>query len=255
MIIEQLEAIGLTNGEARVYKALSEIGVSSVGPISDNSKVHRSIIYQILEKLIEKGIVSVITEDKVKKYQAAPPNVLLQFVEQEQKDLEDKKKSLVEVFPLITQLQASGKRASATLYSGFQGLLTATFNILDRLKKGEEYYMVNIPAVQPEYHHTMWEKFQMMREKKKINGKQLYNPDVSDETLKIRNSHKGMDARRMSVNFKSPPTYYFVYKDVTVIALSQGTTPLAVEIVNQEIADGFRAYCDWLWKQSKPFKA
>jgi HTH-type transcriptional regulator, sugar sensing transcriptional regulator len=254
-MISQLEAIGLTNGEARVYKALSEIGTSSVGPICDTSKVHRSIIYQILEKLLEKGIVSSISENNVKKYQAASPKVLLQFVEQEQEHLEDKKKSLVEIFPLITQLQASGKRASATLYSGFNGLLTATFNILDRLKEGEEYYMVNIPAVQPETHHTMWEKFQMIRDEKKIKGKQLYSPKVSDEILKMRTSHKGLDARRMPIDFQSPPTYYFVYKDVTVIALSQGTTPLAIEIISQEIADGFRAYCDWLWKQSKPFKS
>ena len=220
-IIESLESIGLTNGEARVYKALCEIGVSSAGPICDASKVHRSIIYQILEKLLEKGIISCITENNTKKYQAAPPNVLLQFVEQEQEDLENKKENLIKLFPEITQLQTAGKRASATLYSGFQGLLTATFNILDKLKSDEEYYMVNIPAEQPEYHHAMWEKFQKIRAKKKIKGKQLYNPKVSDEVLKKRNSHKYLDARRMPIDFKSPPTYYFVYKNITVIALSQ----------------------------------
>ena len=118
-MIEQLEAIGLTNGEARIYKALCEMGVSSVGPICDLSKVHRSIIYQILEKLIDKGIVSVIVEEGTKRYQAASPKMLLHFVEQEQKELEDKKKNLMEIFPLISQLQVTGKRASATLYSGW----------------------------------------------------------------------------------------------------------------------------------------
>lgn len=253
-MIEQLEQIGLTNGEARVYKALCEIGASSVGPICDASKVHRSIIYQILEKLIEKGIVSVITEENTKIYQAAPPNMLLQFVEEEQSELENKKKNLINLFPLITQLQTSAKRSSATLYSGFSGAATATFNIIDRLSKGESYYMINIPATQPAYHHALWEKFQRMRAKKGIIGKQLYHPNVDDETLRIRNQHKGLDARRMPINFESPPTYYFVYKDVTVLAISQGPTPLAVEIINQEIADGYKAYCDWLWKQSKPYK-
>jgi len=253
-MLEQLEAIGLTNGEARVYKALCENGASSVGPICGISKVHRSIIYQILEKLIDKGVVSFIVKDKTKIYQAAPPNQLLQFVEEEQSELENKKKKLIEIFPLITQLQATGKRANATLYSGSQGLFTATFNILDRLKKGEYYYMVNIPAVQPSYHHAMWEKFQRIRSERGILGRQLYNSAVDDKTLKTRNAHKGVDARRMPIKFETPPTYYFIYKDVTVIALSQGATPLAVEIVNQEIADGFRAYCEWLWKNSKPFK-
>jgi hypothetical protein len=114
--------------------------------------------------------------------------------------------------------------------------------------------MVNIPAYQPESHHTMWEKFQMIREKKKIKGKQLYNPQVSNDVLKLRMSHKFLDARRMPIDFHSPPTYYFVYADTTVISLSQGSSPIAIEIVNKEIADGFRTYCNWLWKQSKPFK-
>lgn len=253
-MIKELEAIGLTNGEARVYKALCELGNSSAGPICDASKVHRSIIYQILEKLLEKGIISVITEDKTKKYQAAPPTVLLQFVEQEQENLETKKKNLISIFPTITHLQASGKRSTATLYSGFQGVLTATFNILEKLKAGEEYIMVNIPAIQPEYHHAMWEKFHAIREEKKIKSKHLYNKGYSTKHLEERNARKGMDARIMPIDFHSPPTYYAVYKDVTMIILSQGETPLVIEIVNKEIADGFRTYCDWLWKQSKPFK-
>jgi sugar-specific transcriptional regulator TrmB len=252
-MIEQLESIGLTNGEARVYNALSKIGISSVGPISDLSKVHRSIIYQILEKLIEKGLVSFIVEGKIKKYTASPPSALLQFLDKEKDQLESKKQDIMEIFPKILSLQSQGKRSTATLYSGFQGVLTATFNILEKLKEGDEYYMVNIPAIQPEYHHINWEKFQIIREKKKIHGKQLYNPDVDEEILIERNSHKYVDARKMPIDFQTPPTYYFVYKDVTVIALSQGAEPLAVEIINQEVADGFRAYCDWLWKQSKPF--
>jgi len=253
-MINELEKIGLTNGEARVYHALSQLGASSVGPVSDLSKVHRSIIYQVLEKLIEKGLVSFVVEDNIKKYQASPPSALLQYLETEKNQIETKERDILELFPTILGMQSKGKRSAATLYSGFQGILNATFSILERLKEGEEYYMVNIPAKQPEYHHANWVKFQMIREKKKIYGKQLYNPGVDDDTLIERNSHKYMDARRMPINFKTPPTYYFVYKDVTVISLSQGAEPIAVEIVNQEVAEGFRAYCDWLWKQSKPFK-
>jgi sugar-specific transcriptional regulator TrmB len=253
-MIEELEKIGLTNGEARIYYALSQLGASSVGPISDLSRVHRSIIYQVLEKLIKKGLVTFVIENDTKKYQASPPNALLQYLESEKDQIEIKKKNIMEIFPNIISLQAKGKRSAAILYSGFQGILNATFSILDRLKEGEEYYMVNIPARQPEYHHANWEKFQKIRSKKKIYGKQLYNPEVDNKTLEERNSHKYINARRMPINFKTPPTYYFVYKDVTVISLSQGAEPLAVEIINQEVADGFRAYCDWLWKQSKPFK-
>ena len=45
-----------------------------------------------------------------------------------------------------------------------------------------------------------------------------------------------------------------IYKDTTVIIL-QHPTAIAVEIVNQEIADSFQAYFEEFWRKSKSFKA
>ena len=59
-----LREAGLTEGEIKVYLALLELGSSTTGPIVDKSGISRSIIYQILEKLMEKGLVSFITKEK-----------------------------------------------------------------------------------------------------------------------------------------------------------------------------------------------
>ena len=56
--------IGLTEGEAKVYIALTELGSSTVGPIVKKAKVAYSNVYDILNRLIEKGIVSFITKNK-----------------------------------------------------------------------------------------------------------------------------------------------------------------------------------------------
>ena len=63
-----LQQIGLTSGESEVYLALLEIGSTSTGKIIRQSKVHASKVYPILDRLIDKGLVSFIKQGKKKIY-------------------------------------------------------------------------------------------------------------------------------------------------------------------------------------------
>ena len=49
------------------------------------------------------------------------------------------------------------------------------------------------------------------------------------------------------------PAWFVVYKDVTGIFL-QKKKPVAVKIVNAEIAETFKAYFEEYWKRTVPFK-
>ena len=75
----ELQKIGLTDGEAKVYLALTEIGSSTVGPIVKKANVAYSNVYDILNRLIEKGIVSFILRNKTKYFQAASPRNLMDW--------------------------------------------------------------------------------------------------------------------------------------------------------------------------------
>ena len=66
MEFNALKDAGLTDGEAKVYLALLELGSSTTGPIIHKSKIAKSIVYQILEKLMQKGLVSYVTKEKTK---------------------------------------------------------------------------------------------------------------------------------------------------------------------------------------------
>ena len=65
-----LEKIGLTNSEIKVYLALIDTGASTVGPITSKSKVASSKTYELLDKLIEKGLVTTYKEDNIKYFKA-----------------------------------------------------------------------------------------------------------------------------------------------------------------------------------------
>ncbi len=89
----------------------------------------------------------------------------------------------------------------------------------------------------------------MRRVKVGIKLRVLFNRETDEGILKNRNSFKGCDARYMPEGIKTPASF-LTFKDTTVIVL-QHPNPIAVEIVNQEIADSFQAYFEEFWKRSK----
>ena len=72
MQLEELEQIGLTKGEIKVYVALLELGESTKTPIARKSEVSPGKVYDVLERLLRKGLVSTIKMfGEMSEYQAA----------------------------------------------------------------------------------------------------------------------------------------------------------------------------------------
>ena len=245
MEYESLKEAGLTEGEVKVYVALLKIGSQTSGKIVEESGVSKSIIYHILKKLIDKGLVSYIIKDKTKHFQADDPTHLKDYLEEREKDLEKTKKDVDNILPKLLSLKQVTKESTAQIYEGFKGIQTAHEHTYSKLKKGEEYFYLGIFPEQQEKYHLYWERDHRKRAKAGINCKLLFNQRTDPKILKNRNKFKGCDARYMPMDIKTP-AWFMGYKDTVVIGLQE--TEFAIEIVNQKIADSFKAYFDYLWK-------
>ena len=71
-----LEQIGLSKNEIKVYFALLELDQSSATPIIKKSNIPYSKLYQTLDKLLGKGLVSFVIKNNVKYFQANTPDNL-----------------------------------------------------------------------------------------------------------------------------------------------------------------------------------
>jgi sugar-specific transcriptional regulator TrmB len=253
MDISSLKEAGLTDGEIKVYLALLEVGISTIGPILVKSKITKSIIYRILDRLIEKGLVSYVIREKTKYFQAAQPDKILDYIDEKKDELEKNREKVENLIPQLLLQQSTSKKSQATIYEGFRGIVTVHDKRFQKLKRGDEYFFFGLPAKQPEYHHAYWQKDHQKRAKLGIKCLMLYNHKVADKVLKNRNKFKLCDARRMPISVNTP-AWILGYKDVTVIGLPLGDKPFAFEIINKEVAKSFRNYFEWFWKKSKPFK-
>ena len=94
-----LEELGFTHGESLIYLALLRIGESKVGPIIKESKISRSKVYDILERLINKGIASKIKKNNILFYQALSPKMLLNYIKEKENKLRQEEELLRKTIP------------------------------------------------------------------------------------------------------------------------------------------------------------
>jgi sugar-specific transcriptional regulator TrmB len=245
-----LAEIGLTPGEIKTYLALLKLGSTSTGPLAKESGVSRSKLYAILDKLEKKGLAGHVEKQGVIHFSAVEPSKVQDLLTQKEQQLQKLKQDFETFLP---QLEAFHKDAQqetqVTVYQGLKGLQAAHEHTYLKLKHGEKYYYLGVPAYQPKISHFYWKRDHERRQKTGVKANILFNADADPGILKQRNSYKGCDARFMPIKIQTP-AMIFGYKDTTCIAI-QHPIIITIEIVNQQIADSFKAYFDAFWKMSK----
>jgi sugar-specific transcriptional regulator TrmB len=242
---------GLTPGEAKTYLALLELGTATAGPIIEKSGVARSFIYNILNALIEKGLASYVLKDKTRHYQAAEPSRIIDYIQKRKQQLEKNQEKMLAVLQKLLLLQASAPTTAVSVFEGFKGIQTCFERYQQKLKPGDEYLCLGIYPVQEEKYHQYWKKHHQQRHKEKITCRMLFNNGTDDKTIQNRNSSPGSQARIMPNKLKTPG-WFFIYADVVCIFL-QSNEQIAIEIINQEIANTFKQYFEEFWSKTRPY--
>ena len=85
-----LQDIGFSEGEEKVYLALLRLGTSTTGKIAKEAAVSRSKLYEILEKLSRKGVISHFKKNNVSNFTASHPENIVEYLKKREKELHDK---------------------------------------------------------------------------------------------------------------------------------------------------------------------
>ncbi len=244
----ELESIGLNKSEIKVYLALLKLGASSTGPIITESKTANSKIYEVLEKLIQKGLVSYFIKENVKYYKATNPKMLLDFLEEKKSTIDKERDRLNKILPtLIAFSQDKEEEKEAVIYTGTRGIKTAFTNLVDELNEGEEVHIMGVYDFGDKFIHSAL-YFQKIRSNKKIKAKFLINQDakkIADEFRKyppveIKYLPKGTFT----------PAIFLIYKNKVIINLAKEMTFFVIK--SKSAKEAFDAYFNLLWKTAKP---
>lgn len=241
-----LEEIGLAGNEVKVYLALLELGSALAGEITKKSGVNRTNVYDALDRLIEKGLVSYVIMANRKYFQASSPERIVKFLDEREEDIKRKKELINSIIPeLEIKRKLSKEEQEATIYKGKKGLKSIAEDILNTKKVllvfGAEGKFV-------EFFTHYAEQWHMRRGKLKIRLKIIYN-----EKLRAKKSKAKFPLSHIKFNknlYETPATTWIYGDKVAIIVWSE--QPLVTLIRSKEVAKSYRQFFNVLWNNSKP---
>ncbi len=249
MNTQLLEKIGLTQGEIKVYLALTKLGQVTVGPIGKESKVSKSKIYDILDKLIAKSLVGYITKEGTKYFTASEPHVLLDYIEKQEKELKITKQEVTDFIPqLLLQRSLHSSQKLAEIYEGFRSLKIIREELLYAMKRNDELMVLGAPKIANEKWEAWFLAFHRKRVLRHIPLRIIYN---SNARL-YGNIRQKMPLTRVRYlpNKMVSPNWIDVFSDAVLFVFVL-REPLAIVIRDATLAQSFRLYFDMMWQVSR----
>jgi len=246
-LIIVLKNAGFTEGEAKVYMALLVSGESKVGPIIKASSISRSKVYDILERLIRKHVVSKVEKKDAMWYQALPPNSLLDVIREKEKELKHEQDILQKALPRLMTLQPKQK-INVIIYEGFEGFKAMIDRMISEFGPQEVYEAMGISETTESMRHYA-RKIYEAQKKKKFRARSIF-----DEKGAYKMAERKTRWHEMRVLPKGwhTPASFTVYGDTVGIHVGQREESIiSVVIKNEEIAKSFRAAFKAMWKISK----
>lgn len=234
---DDLREIGLTGNEAKVYLALIELGPTSALSISKHSGLHRSIIYDAIERLKDKGLVTDAINDAKRVFSATNPEHLRELVKEKEKRLENLIPALKSITPKNTSLDIHAYKGKPGIKAAFEEILESKPEELLGFGSGGENHD-QLPAFLDQFHKK--------RITKGIRVRALFRKTPNGlERGKALSLLPLTQVRYLPGNIKTPGVVH-IYADT--IALISTDDPLFVAVIkNKNLANSYREYFEWTW--------
>jgi HTH-type transcriptional regulator, sugar sensing transcriptional regulator len=230
---EQLADLGLSSTEIDIYLILLKHGAIQAGEISKKTDINRTTTYQILDKLIERGLVSYVQRGKIKVFQATSPKRLVSLQE-------EKVRLAKELVPELEEITAPVEE-EVTIYRGRQGI-RAIMNLILGCKEYVSYGSAG------EFLEIMKHDFllyQKEKRKRKIKSRVILGTASRKKEI-VTESHAKF--RFIDDKFMTPTTTWVFQDKVAIVVWS--VKPIATLIQSDNLAKAYRSYFEILWKSA-----
>jgi len=233
---EILAQFGLSENETRLYLRLLELGTATTGRMMKELNLYSKTVYELLDKLQERGLVSYVMISKIKHFEAATPERLLDLLYEEKDILQSLEKDLKRIMP---ELKKSRRLANdpehANLQKDLDFVLDAALKSRDVLAYGGSEYLRTLLMIDG------WHK---KRNNLGINMKIILHKDLRRNKLK----YKAL-AQRFTAT--EQPVSVLILGD-TVAQISWSREPVATICQSKTLAKQQKDYFLENWKKAKP---
>jgi sugar-specific transcriptional regulator TrmB len=208
------------------------------------SRVSYSKVYDVLERLANKGLVSSVLIGRVRHFSAAEPYRLHDYIRKKEESLQIEKEAADRLIPSLLKYAGAGKRNNAEIFIGLKGLLTAYEILLQDAKKGdvlryfypfEDYHEVASP---------FYGRLHLFQKQKRLDERGI-------GTASFKKSKHYRELKNVNMRFVSFPLpgTMDIFGDKMLIIAWESTTGILIS--SKEITDHFKLYFDNIWQMAK----
>lgn len=241
-LTQKLIRLGFTPNQAAVYVALTTLGQCKAGQIIKDTGLHRNIVYEALDELVNKKLAFKTTKGGVAFFQLSDATSLVYEAEQQ---LHLAKQVGGEVNRLREKSQYEVK-----LYEGMSGLMSYREEVTQALEpkagSGGEFLLMGDTAKITKDLNPYWQEWHANRAAAGVPARMFFSQN-SAQYAKQRQQIPRTKIKILPSAIQNA-TDTDIWNDHVGLILYD-VEPFVVSIRNQHLADTFREYFEQLWHQ------
>ncbi len=246
-----LRKVGLTETEAKIYSSLLALGQSTAGAIIKHASLNSGRVYEVFSSLEQKGLLSIVVQNKIKTFIPAPPERIRELLAQQQKQIEDIQNEFESYLPSLTQQYAAHTHTTTIeTYTGVEGFKTAYNIFLSQAETSKELF---IQGIMPIHAYPKQAKkildvlFYSVYAKRKALGLRIKK--LIDESAREEKAYARDGSQRRYLNLSTFTSVEILGETVMVQLM---TEPFIVFLIhNPQVAQDYKKQFLLLWKHAK----
>jgi sugar-specific transcriptional regulator TrmB len=247
-MLRELQDLGLSEKEAKVYLAALEIGRATADQLAKHAKVLRPTTYVQLESLMKMGLMSTYEEGKKTYFAPESPELLRRLLARQRDEVTAKERELAGFLPeLLRQFEGAGERPVVRFFPGKEGVTTVREDIL-ATKEKELSVIFSYGHLSKIYSQKELSEYSDRREALGIRSTGIYTykeyfGQATPSSL-TRRRFLPPEVLPMTIN----PV---IYDDKTAILSLEGHL-FGLIIQSSQIAASMKAIFNFLWERAEP---
>lgn len=195
-ILKSLTDLGLTENQAKVYLAATELGPSTILQLSKVSGVKRTTIYSVIESLQELNLMQTELKGWKKLFKAQSPENLSEILDRRQNILTD----------LIPKLNSMNKvknsRSELSYWEGLKAIKNVYIQLLSEAKPGESYSVIGNQEIWLDLDLEFFTDFIHRRSKLGLKIRMLFTENEVTREYQKKQVESGAEIRILPANTK-----------------------------------------------------
>ncbi len=239
---KELELIGLSPNEAKIYETLLRLGETNVTEITNKSGIHRRNVYDTLTRLIEKGLVFQVFQKKENLYQAVDPRKCLEL-------LKEREKAFTKILPGLEYFQKHETQDEAAfIYRGLEGYKNY---VRDLIRTCDDTYFLGAkfnwgtPGTE-----SLLKQYNDAMKRAKKKQQTLFDPRVK-ELIPKKDYEKVRAYKFLPEKYETPGVmdvfgeYVVTFRSMDIGSFGEDGTIFVLK--NQDLADSYRVWFRFIW--------